>query len=58
MIDKRIGEVNQRIDGLRSEVNQSVSDRRGEMNHRLSGVDASTQQLNQHHIDHLSHHQS
>lgn len=47
MMDKRFGEVNQRIEGLRSEMNQ-----------RLSDVDASIRQLNQNHIDHLSHHQS
>ena len=51
MFDKRIGEVNQRISdesgGLRSEMNQ-----------RLSDIDASIRQLNQNHIDHLTHHQS
>ena len=45
--NQRIGETNQRIDGLRSEVNQ-----------RLSDMDASIQQMNQNHIEHLNRHHS
>lgn len=45
--EKRFDEVNQRIDGLRSVINQ-----------RLSDVDASIRQLNQNYIDHLSYHKS
>ena len=46
-MDKRFVEVNQRIDGLRSEMNQ-----------RLSDMDASIQQMNQNHIEHLNRHHS
>ena len=46
-VNQRIGETNQRIDGLRSEVNQ-----------RLSDMDASIQQMNQNHIEHLNRHHS
>ena len=42
-VNQRIGETNQRIDGLRSEMNQ-----------RLSDMDASIQQMNQNHIEHLN----
>ena len=45
--NQRIGETNQRIDGLRSEMNQ-----------RLSDMDASIQQMNQNHIEHLNRHHS
>ena len=57
MIDKRITEVNQRIDGLHSEMSQGFSDIRSEMNQRLSDMDASIRQLNQNHIEHLTHHE-
>ena len=46
-INQRIGENSQRIDGLRSEMNQ-----------RLSDMDASIQQMNQNHIEHLNRHHS
>ena len=46
-VNQRTGETNQRIDGLRSEVNQ-----------RLSDMDASIQQMNQNHIEHLNRHHS
>ena len=46
-VNQRIGETNLRIDGLRSEVNQ-----------RLSDMDASIQQMNQNHIEHLNRHHS
>ena len=46
-MDKRLIEVNQRIDGLRSEMNQRLSDIKGEIS-----------KMNQNHIDHLSHHQN
>ena len=46
-VNQRIGETNQRIDGLRSEMNQ-----------RLSDMDASIQQMNQNHIEHLNRHHS
>jgi len=63
----RIGETNQRIDGLRSEMNQQGESLRSEMNQqgeslrsemnqRLSDMDASIRQLNQNHIEHLTHH--
>ena len=51
MFDKRIGEVNQRI-------SSEITGLRSEMNQRLSDIDASIRQLNQDHIDHLTHHQS
>ena len=68
MIDKRIGEVNLRIDGLRVEMNQQEESLRSEMkqqgeslrsemNQRLSDMDASIRQLNQNHIEHLTYHQ-
>ena len=44
-MDKRFAEVNQRIEGLRSEMNQ-----------RLSDVDANIRQLNQNYQNHLAHH--
>lgn len=46
-MDKRFVEVNQQIAGLRTETNQ-----------RLSDIEASIRQLNQNHIDHLTHHES
>ena len=46
-LNQRNGETNQRIDGLRSDMNQ-----------RLSDMDASIQQMNQNHIDHLNRHHS
>ena len=46
-MDKRFVEVNQRIDGLRSDVNQRLSDMNAEMS-----------KMNQNHIDHLNRHHS
>ena len=46
-LNQRNGETNQRIDGLRSEMNQ-----------RLSDMEASIQQMNQNHIEHLNRHHS
>ena len=46
MFDKRLGEVNQRIDGVRSEMNQRLSDMTNEIS-----------KLNQNHIDHLTRHE-
>ena len=68
MIDKRIGEVNPQIGGLRSKIdqqgeslwskmNQQIDGLRSEMNQRLSDMDASIRQLNQNHIEHLAYHQ-
>jgi uncharacterized protein YicC (UPF0701 family) len=51
MFDKRIGGMNQRI-------SSEITGLRSEMNQRLSDIDASIRQLNQNHIDHLTHHQS
>ena len=46
-MDKRFVEVNQRIDGLRSEMNQRLSDMNAEMS-----------KMNQNHIEHLNRHHS
>ena len=54
MSDKRFVEVNQRID----ETNQRIDGLRSEMNQRLSDMDASIQQMNQNHIEHLNRHHS
>ena len=53
-INQRIGETNQRI----GETNQRIDGLRSEMNQRLSDMDASIQQMNQNHIDHLNRHHS
>ena len=57
LIDKRIDEVNLRIDGLQAEMNLRIDGLRSEMNLRLSDMDASIRQLNQNHIEHLTYHQ-
>ena len=64
-VNQRFDEVNQRIDGLRSEMNQRIDGLRTEMNQRLSDMNAEIaevrtemRQLNQNHIDHLTHHHS
>ena len=66
-MDKRFVEVNQQIAGLRTETNQRLSDMQAETNTRLSDmqaetntrlsdIEASLRQLNQNHIEHLTHH--
>ena len=55
--DKRFVEINQQISGLRTETNQRLSDMQAETNTRLSDIEASLRQLNQNHIDHLTHHE-
>ena len=66
-MDKRFVEVintmNQQISDVRSEMNQRLSDmqddtnqRFAEVNQRLSSMDASIQQMNQNHIEHLNRH--
>ena len=56
-IDKRFEEVNQRFTEVNhrfTEVNQRLTDMQAE----IRDVRSEMRQLNQHHIDHLSHHQS
>ncbi len=55
-MDKRLSdmqaEMNQRLSDMQTEMNQRFT----EMNQRLSDIEASIRQLNQNHIDHLTHH--
>ena len=53
-MDKRFVELNQR----NGETNQRIDSLRLEMNQRLSDMDASIQQMNQNHIEHLNRHHS
>lgn len=70
MFDKRIGEVNQQIGSLRTEIvsvradtNQQIGDLRTDMNQHIgdlrreiAGVREEISRLNQNHIEHLTHH--
>ena len=46
-------EMNQQIESVRDDMNHRFA----EMNQRLSDMDASIRQLNQNHIEHLTHHE-
>lgn len=56
-MNQRLDETNKRIDDVRTETNQRLSYMQTETNQRLSDIEASIRQLNQNHIDHLTHHE-
>ena len=56
-IDKRLSDIQTETNHRFTEVNQRLSDMQTETNQRLSDIEASIRQLNQNHIDHLTHHQ-
>ena len=51
-MNQRFDETNKRIDEVRAETNHRFT----EMNQRLSDIEAGIRQMNQNHINHLTHH--
>ena len=55
---ERIGDrIDKRLSDMQAETNTRLSDMQAESNTRLSDIEAALRQLNQNHIDHLTHHE-
>ena len=56
-IDKQGETFFHALERLEDRMDKRLSDMSSEMNQRLSEIDANLRQLNQNHIDHLTHHE-